>query len=124
RDVATSTTTSRCSCADLLSLNGGTAPTHSYTLSLHDALPILVRLRIASITTCQACQLARKSDTVDAADLEALNCAAVDSEHFTRSEEHTSELQSRENLVCRLLLEKKKPHAHNGDGLGITLRLC
>src|SRR5690606_39728959 len=27
-----------------------------------------------------------------------------------RSEEHTSELQSRENLVCRLLLEKKKPH--------------
>src|SRR3712207_7472413 len=30
----------------------------------------------------------------------------------TRSEEHTSELQSRQYLVCRLLLEKKKPHAH------------
>src|SRR5690606_40327147 len=30
--------------------------------------------------------------------------------HFIRSEEHTSELQSRENLVCRLLLEKKKTH--------------
>src|SRR2546426_8367870 len=32
----------------------------------------------------------------------------------TRSEEHTSELQSPCNLVCRLLLEKKKPHAHPG----------
>src|SRR5690606_4173320 len=31
-----------------------------------------------------------------------------------RSEEHTSELQSRENLVCRLLLEKKKKHKHKG----------
>src|SRR5690606_40911423 len=31
---------------------------------------------------------------------------------LTRSEEHTSELQSRENLVCRLLLEKKKQHTH------------
>src|SRR5690606_41105074 len=31
-----------------------------------------------------------------------------------RSEEHTSELQSRENLVCRLLLEKKKNHQHEG----------
>src|SRR5690606_42079429 len=32
-----------------------------------------------------------------------------------RSEEHTSELQSRENLVCRLLLEKKKKHCTDGD---------
>src|SRR5690606_41299254 len=41
---------------------------------------------------------------------------ALDSEEVTvvRSEEHTSELQSRENLVCRLLLEKKKKeHGHN-----------
>src|SRR5690606_40824149 len=36
---------------------------------------------------------------------------------FTRSEEHTSELQSRENLVCRLLLEKKKETEH-GAGSG------
>src|SRR5690606_40528563 len=34
----------------------------------------------------------------------------VEATHERRSEEHTSELQSRENLVCRLLLEKKKPH--------------
>src|SRR5690606_41899924 len=33
-----------------------------------------------------------------------------------RSEEHTSELQSRENLVCRLLLEKKKMHNHDQSG--------
>src|SRR5690606_39855662 len=32
-----------------------------------------------------------------------------------RSEEHTSELQSRENLVCRLLLEKKKPDGHTAE---------
>src|SRR5207302_5629015 len=35
-------------------------------------------------------------------------CEYLPSRHFYRSEEHTSELQSRENLVCRLLLEKKK----------------
>src|SRR5690606_40757470 len=37
-----------------------------------------------------------------------LRRAALEIDHFERSEEHTSELQSRENLVCRLLLEKKK----------------
>src|SRR3989475_6594213 len=36
----------------------------------------------------------------------------VDSERRLRSEEHTSELQSQSNLVCRLLLEKKKKHKH------------
>lgn len=58
---------------------------HNHGL-LDERLRELVRLRIASITTCQACQLARKSDSVDAADLEALNCAAVGSEHFTPRE--------------------------------------
>src|SRR5690606_41559987 len=47
-----------------------------------------------------------------------VNCAAIprdlmESELFGRSEEHTSELQSRENLVCRLLLEKKKDSNNN-----------
>ena len=46
----------------------------------------LVRLRIASITQCQACQLARKSDRVDAQDLEALNCQRIDSDHFAPAE--------------------------------------
>src|ERR1039457_2568933 len=38
-------------------------------------------------------------------------------EHSIRSEEHTSELQSPCNLVCRLLLEKKKEHSHSGDAV-------
>src|SRR5258706_12036672 len=68
-----------------------TATTEIYTLSLHDALPIfLVRME----TT------------------ESLRVVVFESalpETTTRSEEHTSELQSLTNLVCRLLLEKKKP---------------
>lgn len=46
----------------------------------------LVRLRIASITQCQACQLARKSDRVDAQDIEALNCLHSDSDQFSLAE--------------------------------------
>src|SRR5258708_8998028 len=62
-----------------------TATTEIYTLSLHDALPIW---RCA--TTCFQC--ARDGSPA----------------HWKRSEEHTSELQSPDHLVCRLLLEKKK----------------
>src|SRR5690606_40401574 len=40
--------------------------------------------------------------------LERVKCSGCNSGKLARSEEHTSELQSRENLVCRLLLEKKK----------------
>src|SRR3989442_4854958 len=65
-----------------------TATTEIYTLSLHDALPICLQL----------------ADGLDAMHHEV----ELDRpEH--RSEEHTSELQSRPHLVCRLLLEKKKP---------------
>src|SRR2546430_17663297 len=65
-----------------------TATTEIYTLSLHDALPILSRpCSEAPRPTCQA------------------HWAGWAAE---RSEEHTSELQSQSNLVCRLLLEKKK----------------
>src|SRR5947207_15552375 len=66
-----------------------TATTEIYTLSLHDALPI-----------CDAFHAGASHYGVS--DLEAL---ARDS---NRSEEHTSELQSHSDLVCRLLLEKKK----------------
>src|SRR5258708_31937536 len=67
-----------------------TATTEIYTLSLHDALPIYhpdidIRWRRVTFTL----------STHDANGL--------------RSEEHTSELQSPDHLVCRLLLEKKKP---------------
>lgn len=53
---------------------------------LNARLREMVRLRIASITLCQVCQLARKSDRVDAQDIEALNCLQTSSEHFTPAE--------------------------------------
>src|SRR5436305_13887702 len=66
-----------------------TATTEIYTLSLHDALPIFGLHHGPAVE--------REGDYIGA----AVNLAA-------RSEEHTSELQSRPHLVCRLLLEKKK----------------
>src|SRR2546430_8757970 len=68
-----------------------TATTEIYTLSLHDALPIW------------ADRHAR-----DAEVRRLLLQAPRVGDHEIRSEEHTSELQSQSNLVCRLLLEKKK----------------
>src|SRR5438093_9251192 len=68
-----------------------TAPTEIYTLSLHDALPIShdrVRRRIRGVGGSEH--------------------GAGPRRRGQRSEEHTSELQSLTNLVCRLLLEKKK----------------
>jgi len=55
---------------------------HSDSL-LDERLRELVRLKIASITTCKACQLARKSDTVSEQDIA---CMATDSEYFTPAE--------------------------------------
>src|SRR5207302_9987527 len=71
--------------------------TQIYTLSLHDALPI-----------------SRVLDHACAAVTSHLpRCSPYQSPESDRSEEHTSELQSRENLVCRLLLEKKKKKKKN-----------
>src|SRR5688572_31769537 len=82
-----------------------TATTEIYTLSLHDALPISRRwLDLAAVTQ----QTLLPSERVQ---LEASRqCIKKTCEPFPtrRSEEHTSELQSQSNLVCRLLLEKKK----------------
>src|SRR2546429_7393067 len=69
-----------------------TATTEIYTLSLHDALPISDDSLAPKIYPLKY---------VSAADME-------DILNELRSEEHTSELQSRLHLVCRLLLEKKK----------------
>src|SRR2546429_7007139 len=74
-----------------------TATTEIYTLSLHDALPILDDHAIAA-----ADALGREGSG------EARNTLAELPIGEPRSEEHTSELQSRLHLVCRLLLEKKK----------------
>src|SRR5476649_3061782 len=70
-----------------------TATTEIYTLSLHDALPILaawVKRRFGAFAPAQLLAGAK------------------------RSEEHTSELQSHSDIVCRLLLEKKKKLNRDG----------
>src|SRR5439155_23867661 len=70
-----------------------TATTEIYTLSLHDALPIFphtaCRAKVHAIARCATIRF------------------CVQARPQRRSEEHTSELQSRGHLVCRLLLEKK-----------------
>src|SRR2546427_5989303 len=75
-----------------------TATTEIYTLSLHDALPICSRRRIRS--WCFLCFWG----------VTGFRNRATRAPEW-RSEEHTSELQSQSNLVCRLLLEKKKKKA-------------
>src|SRR5436190_17248837 len=82
------------------------ATTEIYSLSLHDALPIfdLVRPHAAAV----ACDLPRDPGMANSGESERL---PVGDHLLDRSEEHTSELQSHSDLVCRLLLEKKKEEA-------------
>src|SRR5436309_13671106 len=84
-----------------------TATTDIYTLSLHDALPISSKtrfsLRIAVMSGAET----------------FTGCGPT---LGSRSEEHTSELQSRENLVCRLLLEKKKKNVPQLAPLTVRLK--
>src|SRR5690242_21629670 len=86
-----------------------TATTEIYTLSLHDALPILTSLRANSASTSFASpvQLPSAKMAQMSAALTSLTSGPALSMVTERSEEHTSELQSHVNLVCRLLLEKK-----------------
>src|SRR5258708_26250153 len=88
-----------------------TATTEIYTLSLHDALPIYqIPLRAARVPAHvhQHAHLVGRQPG-----LHGLHGARADAQRgaradVRRSEEHTSELQSPDHLVCRLLLEKKK----------------
>src|SRR5690349_23631623 len=77
-----------------------TATTEIYTLSLHDALPILGLQDDAAVVGPIAVQ--GQDETLERA------LGPHVRRDIDRSEEHTSELQSRRDLVCRLLLEKKK----------------
>src|SRR5258707_2904180 len=79
-----------------------TATTEIYTLSLHDALPISQRRR------------SRSPNNIEHEGLARLDHFAIFRRRkiAKRSEEHTSELQSRQYLVCRLLLEKKSIDDH------------
>src|SRR2546430_4547209 len=80
-----------------------TATTEIYTLSLHDALPISsARRRSRTAAPPSTLRSRRPSPSLSFTRSRGTSAAAA------RSEEHTSELQSQSNLVCRLLLEKKK----------------
>src|SRR5690606_41595866 len=94
-----------------------TPPPQIYPLSLHDALPIctsaLSRLKrssssTSSRTSCSGPSPSRMLLCISYAMAWWTGSPPTCRRRRTRSEEHTSELQSRENLVCRLLLEKKK----------------
>src|SRR3712207_6859783 len=107
-----------------------TATTEIYTLSLHDALPICTKNSTVSRTiarfsssvvrsasrTCRTSDFATRQTTGVSASSRARTCGSSSTRTPAlrvapnRSEEHTSELQSRQYLVCRLLLEKKKAH--------------
>src|SRR3712207_7098116 len=95
-----------------------TATTEIYTLSLHDALPIsyLGMARLIGERAIHRSQgLWRSAKSYHLSHRCLFDHGALLSKAQQRSEEHTSELQSRQYLVCRLLLEKKKTNniCHN-----------
>src|SRR5260221_13356199 len=94
----------------LLFFFNDTATTEIYTLSLHDALPISSSAATRRSTSC--CRGSPRSSN-------SYGAAAA----AARSEEHTSELQSHSDLVCRLLLEKKQQHpmAHRTADQALTV---
>src|SRR5436309_4253224 len=88
-----------------------TATTEIYTLSLHDALPIYAHAEVAAerLEPMLHRLLGQEERAVLLLSEEDVRLRRQ------RSEEHTSELQSREKLVCRLLLEKKKQTKGNKE---------
>src|SRR2546429_6090261 len=104
-------------CFVLLFFFNDTATTEIYTLSLHDALPIYRLRRSRPLPRLGG----RRPARAPRVDVRGLEPPVEDRRRLrrrrARSEEHTSELQSRLHLVCRLLLEKKKhraPDAYSG----------
>src|SRR2546427_3693784 len=91
-----------------------TATTEIYTLSLHDALPIYLRLLRAPDSRALPDRHGARARSGGVPDHGGAQRG--------RSEEHTSELQSQSNLVCRLLLEKKKKDQKEEDAE--YLRMC
>src|SRR5260221_1986440 len=95
-----------------------TATTEIYTLSLHDALPICIEFPLCQRTPLDTGQqaVARRVGQRDAGVAGDRKSTRLNSSHTVisyavfclRTEEHTSELQSHSDLVCRLLLGKKK----------------
>src|SRR5687768_18003519 len=111
------------SCVCLLFLFSATATTEIYTLSLHDALPIY-RCRRAGVLDRAVRRAQRRSAGDHLRHDRAVGADCRRSlllRSASRSEEHTSELQSRLHLVCRLLLEKKKKKNNNTPIIHKTL---
>src|SRR5205814_10437645 len=100
----------------LLFLFNVTSPTHIYTLSLHDALPISTSSALSCTSTAPSSSRTCSTEVALAiaavipgrAIIQASATCDTVTWRDQRSEEHTSELQSLRHLVCRLLLEKKK----------------
>src|SRR5258708_11733732 len=91
-----------------------TATTEIYTLSLHDALPIFCLHRGVRRDLRKARDLRQaigRTRRVVVGQPVVATALDVQACQIERSEEHTSELQSPDHLVCRLLLEKKKERA-------------
>src|SRR5438132_10449116 len=87
-----------------------TSTTEIYTLSLHDALPISLAApdsRLVSSAWPASSEAVTRATCAVAVAMVRRNSSIL------RSEEHTSELQSHSDLVCRLLLEKKKKRKNN-----------
>src|SRR3712207_8394849 len=98
-----------------------TATTEVYTLSLHDALPISPRRAEHRVRRRDARRTARGlriRGRVVARGRAGHVADARPPRPAPRSEEHTSELQSRQYLVCRLLLEKKRPERRTTSRTG------
>src|SRR5690606_41927395 len=100
---------------------GAAASPTIYSLSLHDALPIFLYFgilnqlrRMVWLTAgvdddrAMAAPMLEFDKAADTMNIVRRVASRKGDPNQVRSEEHTSELQSRENLVCRLLLEKKK----------------
>src|SRR3712207_8085065 len=85
-----------------------TATTEIYTLSLHDALPIFHEHQTIPGVVEDVHQIIGNLKTLTLTLADDLEEAVLRISKGERSEEHTSELQSRQYLVCRLLLEQKK----------------
>src|SRR3712207_7645553 len=98
-----------------------TATTEIYTLSLHDALPI--SRRQGGRGSAPARRATRRSRAAAVARARARRCTRSSSRPRSRSEEHTPELQSRQYLVCRLLLEKKTIYSHHSSPFHFLLYL-
>src|SRR3712207_8594827 len=97
----------------LLFFFNDTATTEIYTLSLHDALPIWEE-GVEDFAAHHPAHLRFRHPAVERVgddDVDVVDARVGEQlQHHLRSEEHTSELQLRQYLVCRLLLEKKKQY--------------